>query len=317
MHIGIPRETGPQEGRVAASPSAVRSLTSAGHTVLVEQNAGLASGFGDDDYIRAGAEIAPTAEEIYDRSVLLWKVLRPSAHESTLLRRGQTVAALLHTGPPLPEGVRGYALERAGDGRVLASMSDIAGRLAVEAASVALQRPHGGRGLLLGGVPGVPRASVVVLGAGTAGRCAASLAAAMGADVTVLDTDLSRLRALPQLRTLVATAHAIERATAEADVVLGAVRDTDGAAPRLLTRAHLALLQPGTVLVDLSVTDGGAFESTVLTSLDAPSVVVDGVVHIGVPNFAGGVPRTASLALGQAALPFLLDLAAAGPWSPS
>ncbi len=309
MHIGIPRETGPQEGRVAANPSAVRTLVAAGHLVLIEQGAGLASGFGDDDYIRAGAEIAPTAEEVYDRATLLWKVLRPSAHEATLLRPGHTVAALLHQGPPLPEGVRGVALERAGDGRVRAAMSDIAGRLAVEAASVALQRHHGGRGLLLGGVPGVPRASVVVLGAGIAGRGAAGLASALGADVTVLDTDLGALRALPRLRTLLATPHAVERATAEADVVIGAVRDGDGAAPRLLTRAHLALLQPGTVLVDLSITDGGAFESTALTSLAAPSVVVDGVVHIGVPNFAGGVPRTASLALGQAALPFLLDLA--------
>lgn len=310
MYIGIPRETGPQEGRVAASPSAARSLVAGGHAVLVEQSAGLASGFGDDDYIRAGAEIVPTAEEVFDRAGLLWKVLRPSAHEATLLKPGQILAALLHRGPPLPDGVRGLALEQAGDGRVLAAMSDIAGRLAVEAASVALQRPNGGRGLLLGGVPGVPRAAVVVLGAGTAGRGAASLAAAMGADVTVLDTDLGRLRALPHLRTLLATPHAVERATAEADVILGAVRDAAGAAPRLLTRGHLALLQPGAVLVDLSILDGGAFESSTETTLDAPSKLVDGIVHIGVPNFAGGVPRTASLALGQAALPFVLAAAA-------
>lgn len=309
MRVGVPRETGPQEGRVAATPSAVMALVGAGHAVVVEQGAGLASGFADDEYIRAGGEIAPTAEEVWDRADLVWKVLRPSAHERTLLRPGQRVAALLHTGDPLPEGVEGIALERAGDGRVLAAMSDIAGRLAVEAASIALQRPNGGRGLLLGGVAGVPRASVVVLGAGTAGRGAALLAAAMGADVTVLDTDLGRLRALPT-RTLLATAHTIERATADADVIVGAVRDEDGRAPQLLTRAHLALLQPGAVLVDLSVLDGGAFASTVVTTLDAPAVVIDGIVHIGVPNFAGGVPRTASLALSQAALPFVVSLLA-------
>lgn len=304
MHIGIPRETGPQEGRVAATPSAVRALVAAGHVALVEMDAGLAAGLSDDDYLRAGAEIVPTAEELHHRAALVWRVLRPEGHARSLLRPGQVVAALLHQGEALPEGVDALALE--GFPEVLAAMSEIAGRLAIEAASAALQRQNGGRGLLLGGVPGVPRAHVVVLGAGTAGRGAATLAAAMGADVTVLDVDLGRLRALPGLRTLLATPHTIERTCADADVVVGAVRDAAGRAPRLLTRAHLALLQPGAVLVDLSVTDGGAFASTEPTTLESPTRVVDGVVHVAVPNFAGGVPRTASPALAQAALPHVL-----------
>lgn len=319
MLIGVPRETTPDEARVAASPSAVRALRAAGHEVLVEQSAGVPSGWTDDDYIRGGAEIAPTAEELWHRAELVWKVARPAGHELRLLRAGQRVFALLHVGEALPLGVIPLPAERcrAADGSfpVLAAMSGIAGRLAVEAASVALARANGGRGLLLGGVPGVPPAEVVVLGAGVAGTGAAAIAAAMGASVTLLDTELGRLRAvtglhgIPGLRTLVASAHAVERALALADVVVAAVRDGGERAPRVATRAHLALMQPGAVVVDLSVTDGGAFESTVPTTLAAPSTVVDGVVHIGVPNFAGGVPRTASLALSQAALPFVLEAA--------
>jgi len=322
MQIGLLRETAPDEARVAAAPSAVRVLTQAGHIVLVEQSAGLASGYGDDDYIRAGAEIAPTAEEVFDRAALLWKVQRPSRHEATLLRPGHLVAALFHAGPALPEGVRALAVERLrsanGEAPALAAMSEIAGRLAVEAASVALGRAQGGRGLLLGGVPGVAPSEVVVLGAGVAGRGAATLASAMGASVTLLDEDLGRLLAavgphgISGLRTLVATPAAIERALATADVVIAAVRDARGDAPRLATLAHLALMQPGAVVVDLSILDGGAFESTPLTSLSSPAALVDGIVHIGVPNFAGGVPRTASPALSQATLPFVLAAASEG-----
>ncbi len=312
MRIAIPRETLVGEGRVAASPSAVRALVQAGHEVWIEQGAGAASGFSDDEYIRAGAQIAPTAEEVFDRAQLIWKVLRPSVHETRLLRADQRVAASFHAGAP-PEGYSPLALERmrtgSGHAPVLAAMSEIAGRLAVDAATVALAAPSGGRGILLGGVAGVAPARVVVLGAGVAGRAAARLAAVVGADVEVLDTDVERLRGLG-VRTLWATAHHVERALVHADVVIAAVRDEAGNAPRLATRAHLCLMQPGAVIVDLSITDGGAFESTPITTLGAPAVLVDGIVHIGVPNFAGGVPRTASLALSQAALPFIL--AAAG-----
>ena len=327
--IGVLRETWPGEARVGATPSTVRSLVVAGHPVIVEQSAGVASGYADDDYIRAGAEIAPTAEETIDRAAVLWKVLRPSAHEVSLLRsRAQgvdrpahAVLALMHAGPELPEGVTVYAAERLRDGSgarpVLAAMSEIAGPLAVGMAAAALGRASGGRGLLLGGVAGVPPAEVVVIGAGVAGRGAAGLAAAMGASVTLLDVDLARLRAvvgpggIPGLRTMLATPHAVERVLAYADVVIAAVHDGSGVAPRVAGRAHLALMQPGAVVVDLSVTDGGAFASTPTTTLDAPGRVVDGVVHVGVPNLAGNVPRTASQAYAQAALPFVHEAAQA------
>ena len=311
MRISIPRESGEGEWRVAAAPSAVRALVEAGHEAWIEQSAGLASGFGDDEYIRAGGSIAPTAEEAFERGTWLWKVLAPSPHERTLLRPGQTVAALLHAEPPLPGGVVPFALERVerhGEYPVLAAMSEIAGRLGVEAASQALSRARGGLGLLLGGVPGVAPARVAIIGAGVAGRAAAETAVAVGADVEVLDTDVSRLRAfrVAGARTLHATPYSIERALIRADVVITAVRDTSGVAPRIATRAHLALMQPGSVVVDLSITDGGAFESTPLTSPSEPTMVVDGIVHVGVPNLAGSVPRTASVALSLASLPFVL-----------
>lgn len=310
MRIGIPRETAPGEGRVAASPSAVRALVERGHAVYVEQGAGEASGFGDDEYIHAQAELLPTAEDVYDRAERVWKVAAPSDHERTLLRPGQEVAALFHAAPPLPEGVRTIRLEAwappGRDAPVRVAMSEIAGRLAVEAASVALQRPHGGRGTLLGGVPGVPPAEVAILGAGVAGAVAARAAAATGASVTVLDLDIARLRPLSGVRTALATPAAVERALALSDVVIAAVRAADGPAPRVATRAHLALMAPGAVVVDLAILDGGAFDATPVTTLDAPLAVVDDIVFVGVPNFPGGVPRTASLALSAAALPAMI-----------
>ena len=235
----------------------------------------------------------------------------PSAHERTLLHAGQTVAALLHACPQLPAGVHAFALERCergGERPVLAAMSEIAGRLAVLAASQALSRAAGGLGLLLGGVPGVAPARVAIIGAGVAGRAAAETACALGADVEVLDTEVGRLRTfrVRGARTLFATPHAIERALVGADVVIAAVRDNQGASPRIGTRAHLSLLQPGAVIVDLSILDGGAFESTPVTSTENPAVIVDGIVHVGVPNFAGSVPKTSSVALSLAALPHLL-----------
>jgi alanine dehydrogenase len=301
MRVGIPVETFAGEGRVAAAPSAVRMLVAEGHQVLVEQGAGDASGLTDDAYIRAGAEMVPTPEEVFHRVDLVWKVLRPSAHEATLGRPGQRVAALWNgrTGPgalPLDEipGVR-------------AAMSEIAGRLAIEQASAALQRQHGGRGLLLGGVPGVAPASVAVIGGGAAGAAAAALAAAVGAAVTVLDVDVSRLRALAGVQTRYATAHNVEAAMAMADVVVIAVRSAArggeaGAAPVVAGRGHLALMQAGAVLVDLSLADGGGLDGGVETTLEAPTTLIDGVVYVGVPNLCGGVPRTASLALSQAAM---------------
>ncbi len=298
MHIGILRETWPGEGRVAVSPSAARALRAAGAHVLVEQNAGAASGWSDDAYIAAGADIVPTAEEIFHRSDLLVKVMPLDAHERTLLRPSTDLWDLARMAAAAPS--------------VRAASSEIAGRLAVEAASHALQAQAGGRGLLLGGVPGVDPAEVVILGVGVAGSVAALLAHAMGASVRVLDTDVMALRALRGVPSRVATPHAVERALATADVVIAAVRDASGGrAPRLATRAHLALMQPGAVVVDLAIDaelpdGGGAFESTPVTTLEDPAREVDGIVHVGVPNFCGGVPRTSSPALSQAALPLLV-----------
>lgn len=311
MIIGIPRETVAHEGRVASVPSAVRMLHSRGHTVLIEQEAGVRAGFGDDEYIRAGAEIVPTAEELYDRSELVWKVMAPSQHELTLLRAGQSLLALLPTPVKLPEGVTAHdGLSWPGvhgDFPARVAMSEIAGRMAVEAASQALQQPNGGRGLLLGGVAGVPPAEVVVLGVGVAGRCATDLALAMGARVTALDISLPALRAV-RTTALVATPAAIERAIAGADVVIAAVRTPGRDAPRLCRAAHLSLMQPGAIVVDLSITEGGAFETTPLTTLVRPSALVGGVVHIGVPNFPGAVPRTASVALSHAWLDLVVEI---------
>lgn len=309
--VGVPRETAADEGRIAATPAAVRALVNAGRTVLVEQEAGSASGFSDEEYLRAGAELVPTAEELYGRSDRIWKVCRPEGHELSLLRPEHQLLCLVHDGPPLP--CRVNAAEKLqnprGDAPVRAAMAEIAGRLAVEAASQALQLVQGGRGLLLGGVPGVDPAEVVVIGIGTAGRAAASLASAMGASVTALDLDLSRLRALglPGVRTVVANAHSVERALARADVVIAAVRDAQGAAPRLAGRGHLALMAPGAVVVDLSILDGGAFATTPRTTLSRPAELVDGIVHIGVPNLPGAVPRTSSVAYAIACLPWMLS----------
>lgn len=300
MRIGIPKETFVGEGRVAATPSAARALIVAGHAVLVEQNAGAASGHPDDEYLRAGAELVPTAEDLYDRAGLVWKVMPPSPHEARLARDPAAVLDVV-------------GLAARSDG-VRAAMSEIAGRLAVEAASHALQRQNGGRGLLLGGVPGVEPAEVVIIGAGVAGAGAALLAQAMGASVLVLDTDVARLRALRGLRSALATPHAVERILAKADVVIVAVRDGGETPPRVATRDHLPLLQPGAVVVDLAVAErgyyregrGGGFDCTPITTLDEPSCEVDGVVFIGVPNFPGAVPRTSSSALAHAALPVVL-----------
>ena len=313
MIVGIPKETLPGEGRVACVPSGVRTLRAAGHAVLIEQDAGLRSGFGDDEYIRAGAEVVGTAEDLYERAALIWKVLAPSTYESSLFRGGQRLLALLPRGAALPKDAR--AVDGllwpgpAGDFPARVAMSEIAGRLAVEAASHVLQQPNGGRGLLLGGVAGVPPAEVVILGAGVAGRGAADLALGMGARVTVLDTSLPALRAL-RTTTLVATPAAIERAIAQADVVIAAVRVPGEPAPRLCRAAHLTLMQPGAVVVDLSIAEGGAFETTPHTSLHEPSVIVNGIVHIGVSNFAGAVPRTASVALSHAWIGCAMQLVA-------
>ncbi len=309
MRISVAKESYTSEGRVAAAPSAVRSLTTRGAAVLVEQGAGSASGWPDDSYIRAGAEICPTPEELYGRADLVWKVMPPSPHEARLVREDCRVYCLGHALPPDRAGAVSRRVALDAHPAVRAAMGSIAGRIAVHAASHALQRQNGGRGLLLGGVVGVEPAEVVVIGAGDAGRAAVAASLGVGASVRVLDVDLAQLQALhqslPGARTLVATPAAIERALAVADVVIACVRDASGVAPRVASRDHLSLMARGAVVVDLSITDGGAFESTPITDLDSPFHDVEGVVFVGVPNFAGAVPRTSSVALSAAALPMI------------
>jgi alanine dehydrogenase len=303
--VGIPRETGPGEGRVAATPSAVAVLAKQ-CVVRVEQDAGIASGFSDEDFIRAGAEIVPTAEELYGRSSLIWKVLRPYGHELSLLKPGHTVAGLLYMGEALPEGVQELALEKweqQGVRPVAQGLGAISGRLAIQQAAIALST---GKGIFLGGVPGVEPARVLVIGAGLAGRAAAEAALALGAMVTVLDYQPC-LYGLPGCRTLMTTPATVERCLGEADVVVVAVRAKEGRAPRIASRGALALMQQGSVVVDMSITEGGGMASTPVTSLENPVAVVEGICHIGVPNLAGAVPRTASVAMAQGALARILE----------
>lgn len=300
--LGVPRETLPWEARVAATPAAVHALRRQGTPVLVEQEAGAASGFSDEDYLRAGAEIAPTAEELYDRCRWIWKVLRPDGHELTLIRPDHTLLCLLHPRPDRPLPCRAVALEaweRDGIRPVLAAMSAIAGRLALLHAAQALQHPAG-CGLLPGGTPGVEPARLLILGAGTAGRSAAALGLALGADVTLLDPRLSALTAAhaPGLRTLLYSPAALERALAAAHLVVAAPRGHE--AP-LAGRGHLALMPQGAVIADLAVDATPAFSTTPITAPGHPQDV-DGILHIGIPNLAGLVPRTSSAAFSAAAL---------------
>jgi alanine dehydrogenase len=328
MIVGVPKEIRPQEERVALIPSAARTLVRAGHTVLVQQGAGHGSALTDDEYIRAGAEIAPTAEDVWARADLVWKVEDPLPAEMGLLRSGQTLLCFLHL-PVRPDlvarladrGVWAFGVEvfRTPEGALplLRSQSEIAGGLAILEGARCLQVQQGGLGILLGGSTGVAPARVVVLGAGTVGRSAARAAIGFGAEVRALDVDLEALRwfdtFLPgRVHTVFATPHAVEESLLQADLVVGAALVPGHRSPRLVARDQVGLLQPGAVLVDMAVDMGGCFETTLPGTLSSPSRVVDGVVHHAVPNLCGAVPRTATYALVHAALPVGLAIAGHG-----
>ena len=327
MQIGCPKEIKVREDRVGITPSAAREAVAHGHRVLVETGAGLGAGFADADYAAAGAEIAAGAEEVFARAELVVKVKEPLAEERARLREGQLLFAYLHlaadpdqTRELMASGVTAIAYETvtdAGGGLpLLAPMSEVAGRLAPQVGAWALQKVNGGRGVLLGGVPGVAPAEVVVLGGGVAGAQAARIAAGMGADVTVLDLSLPRLRHLaeagPRLRTLHASAGNIEAAVAAADLVIGAVLIPGAAAPTLVSRAQLGGMRPGAAIVDVAIDQGGCFETSRPTTHEDPIYRVDGIVHYCVANMPGAVARTSTLALGNATLTFLLALADKG-----
>ena len=328
MLIGCPREIKPQEYRVGLTPAAVREAVAHGHTVFVETGAGEGAGFPDADYRAAGAEIAPDAETVFTAAELIVKVKEPQAPERAMLRAGQVLFTYLHLAPDpeqtrdlLASGATCIAYETVTDAQgglpLLAPMSEVAGRLAPQVGAWALQRASGGRGVLLGGVPGVLPAEVLVIGGGVVGTHAARVAAGMGASVTVLDRSLPRLRHLDETyRGLFRTAHASREALAAAlpaaDLVIGAVLVPGAAAPRLVSRADLGTMKPGAVLVDVAIDQGGCFETSHPTTHENPVYTVDGVVHYCVANMPGAVPRTATQALGNATLPFLLALADKG-----
>jgi len=328
MKIGCPKEIKPQEYRVGLTPNAAREAVAHGHSVLVETMAGSGAGFSDADYRLAGAEIAGTAEQVYSAADLVIKVKEPQPAERKRLREGQVLFTYLHLAPDpaqtadlLASGVTAIAYETVADDRgglpLLAPMSEVAGRLAPQVGAWTLQKANGGRGVLLGGVPGVLPARVLVLGGGVVGTQAARIAAGMGAEVTVLDRALPRLRYLDDVFGGLFRAAYSDAATTldlarQADLIIGAVLIPGAAAPRLISRAQLADLKPGAALVDVAIDQGGCFETSRATTHQDPIYAVDGILHYCVANMPGAVPRTSTQALGNATLPFLLALADKG-----
>jgi len=325
MLIGVPKEIKPQEFRVGLVPSGVRELVAAGHEVLVETHAGTGVGCNDQHYIAAGARIVATAAEAYAADLVV-KVKEPQLHECALLRAGQVLFTYLHLAADRPQaealmasGVTAVAYETvtSGDGSLplLTPMSEVAGRMAVQVGAMCLEKAHGGSGILLGGVTGVPPATVLILGGGVAGTNAAQIALGMHARVIVVDRSLPRLRQLDaqfngRLRTAYSTDATIEASVMEADVVIGTVLIPGAAAPKLVTRAMLKTMKPGSVLVDVSIDQGGCFETSRPTTHAEPTFVIDGIVHYCVANIPGAVPRTSTIALTNATLPFVKRLAA-------
>lgn len=328
MLVGVPKEIKNHEYRVGLTPAGVRELTAHGHHVLIEQNAGAAIGLADADYKRAGATLIASPQEIYTRAELIVKVKEPQPNECVMLRADQILFTYLHlaadaalTQQLIASKVTGIAYETVTDARgalpLLAPMSEVAGRMAVQAAAHHLEKAQGGRGVLLGGVPGVAPANVMVLGGGVVGINAARIALGMGAKVTILDKSIARLRELddqygPRLNTHYSTTDAIEHLLPHADVVIGAVLIPGAAAPKLITRDMLKLMQPGSVLVDVAIDQGGCFETSKPTTHQDPTYIVDGIVHYCVANMPGAVARTATFALTNATLPYALRLANQG-----
>ncbi len=328
MKIGCPTEIKPQEYRVGLTPNAAQEAVAHGHEVIVQAGAGAGSGFDDDTYRAAGARIADSAQEVFASSEMIVKVKEPQAAERRQLREGQVLFTYLHLAPDpdqtrdlLESGVTAIAYETVTDPRgglpLLAPMSEVAGRLAPQMGAWALQKANGGRGVLLGGVPGVRPANVVIVGGGVVGTAAARVAVGMGANVTVLDRSIARMSYLDdvfmgRLTTQFSDAGAIDALLPRADMIVGAVLIPGAAAPKLVSRAQLAAMQPGAVLVDVAIDQGGCFETSRATTHQDPTYDVDGIVHYCVANMPGAVPRTSTIALGNATMPFMLALADKG-----
>lgn len=328
MRVGVPREVKTHEYRVGLTPGAVREYVRAGHDVLVETGAGGGIGAGDEVYRKAGAVVVDTAAEVFATADMIVKVKEPQPVEWTQLREGQILFTYLHLAPDpqqakglMNSGCTAIAYETVTDAHgglpLLAPMSEVAGRLSIEAAGTALKRYNGGRGLLIGGVPGVQPARIVVIGGGVVGTHAARMAVGLGAEVSILDRSIPRLRELDDMfagrvRTRFSTIEAIEQEVFAADVVIGAVLVPGASAPKLISREMLKSMQRGSVLVDVAIDQGGCFETSHATTHADPTYEVDGVVHYCVANMPGAVPVTSSQALNNATLPFGLGLANKG-----
>jgi alanine dehydrogenase len=328
MHIGVPKEIKTNENRIALVPAGAEALVAAGHTVSVERGAGEGSGFADELYTAVGARIAPDAGAVWSSADLILKVKEPIEKEWPCIRKGQTLFTYFHfaadeklTKALLATGATCIAYETVElpnrELPLLIPMSEVAGRMAVQEGAKYLEKLYGGRGVLLGGVPGVPPAKVVVLGGGIVGINAAKMAAGLGAKVTVLDLSLERLRYLSDVMPanvvlIHSNRHNILEEITSADLVVGAVLVTGAKAPRLVRRDDLKLMRPGSVIVDVAVDQGGCVETIKPTTHENPTYVVDGVIHYGVANMPGGVPRTSTLALTNATFPYALQLANKG-----
>ena len=328
MIIGVPKEIKNNENRVAMTPSGVSELVRRGHTVYVQHTAGNGSGFSDEEYTRAGAKILPTIEEVYATAEMIVKVKEPIASEYPLVRKGQLLFTYFHfasdralTEAMIASGAVCIAYETVigpqGGLPLLIPMSEVAGRMSVQEGARFLEKPQGGRGILLGGVPGVKPARVLILGAGVVGRNAALMAAGLGADVTITDISLPTLRHVAEtmpanVRTLYSSRHNIEQELPTTDLVIGSVLIPGAKAPNLVTADMLALMRPGTVLVDVAIDQGGCFETSHPTTHADPVYTVDGIVHYAVANIPGAVPCTSTLALTNATLPYALQLADKG-----
>ena len=328
MLIGCPKEIKNHEYRVGLTPESARELVAHGHEVIIETGAGGGIGASDEHYVAAGATIVPTAAEIFERADMVVKVKEPQPVERAMLRRGQILYTYLHLAPDpdqtrdlMASGVVGIAYETVtsphGGLPLLKPMSQVAGRMSIQAGATALEKAHGGRGVLLGGVPGVAPAKVTVIGGGVVGFNAAQMAAGLGADVTILDRDPEALERLgthfeSRAKTRFSNKANIAECVAEADLVIGAVLIPGAEAPKLVTRAMLGTMRPGAVLVDVAIDQGGCFETSHATTHADPTYIVDGIVHYAVANMPGAVARTSTYALNNVTLPHALRIADLG-----
>ena len=328
MIVGIPKEIKDKEYRVAMTPAGVDVLIKAGHKVIIEKAAGAGSGITDEEYAKAGAGIVGNAHEVFKQADMIVKVKEPLPQEYPLLRKGQILFTYLHLAP-VPEltaalmksGVIAIAYETVelqdGSLPILTPMSEVAGKIAVQVGAYYLMKAHGGKGVLLAGVPGVEKGKVVIIGGGVVGTNSAKIAIGLGAEVVIINGSLERLRYLDDLfggkvKTLMSNSYNIEKAVTEADLVIGAVLIKGAKAPRLVTRDMIGKMKKGSVIVDVSVDQGGCVETIKPTSHSDPVYEVDGIIHYGVTNMPGAVPRTSTFALINATLPYIVKLAKLG-----